>query len=82
MLRKLMAIILTLALPAGASAGPLKDAVENAARAAARAQTTSETRSRGRLWTGIALVAGGGLLVALGSLEVIDDEDGPDDGED
>ena len=82
MFRKLTALILTLALPAGASAGPLKDAVENAARTAARAQTTTETRSRGRFWKGIALVAGGGLLVALGSLEVIDDEAGPDDGED
>ena len=82
MFRKLTAIILTVALPSGASAGPLTDAVVNAARTAASAQTTTETRSRGRFWTGVALMAGGGLLIALGGLEVVDDEDEPDDGED
>lgn len=82
MWRRVVAMVLAFALPAGASAGPLNEAVERAARESIRAQTDLETRSRGRFWTGIALIAGGGVLAALGSVELGDDEVGPDDGED
>ena len=41
-----------------------------------------EGRSRGRFWTGIALIAGGGVLGTLSQVELGDDEAGPDDGED
>ena len=82
MWRKMIAMVLTLAVPAGASAGPLKAAVEKAGREAALAQSDADTRSRGRFWTGIGLIAGGGVLAALGGLELGDDETGPDDGED
>jgi hypothetical protein len=80
--RKLVAIILALALPLTASAGPLKEAIEKAGRNIAVAQQDVQTRSRGRFWTSIALLAGGGVMMALGSMEVGDDESGPDDGED
>jgi hypothetical protein len=73
---------LSLAMPAGASAGPLKEAAEKAGRELAMAQQNVETRSRARFWTGISLIAGGGVLAALGSVELGDDESGPDDGED
>jgi hypothetical protein len=82
MWRKLIAMVLTLAVPGTASAGPLKEAVEKAGREVALAQPDAETRSRGRFWTGMALIAGGGVLGALGSVELGDDETGPDDGED
>lgn len=82
MWRKLIAIVVALAIPAGASAGPLKEAVEKAGREMAVAQGNVETRSRGRFWTSIALIAGGGAMTALGSMELGDDETGPDDGED
>jgi hypothetical protein len=48
----------------------------------ARAPQTAEGMSRARLWTGVALLAGGGVLSALGGFEIGDDETGPDDGED
>jgi hypothetical protein len=82
MWRKLVVMMLTLAMPAAASAGPLKEALEKAGREVALAQAGPETRDRGRFWTGIALLAGGGVLAALGAMEIGDDEDGPDDGED
>ncbi len=90
MWRKVVALVLSLALPAGASAGPLKTALEKAGRESATAkppvQTSTqpqvETRSRARFWTSIGLLAGGGVLAALGSFELGDDETGPDDGED
>ena len=82
MRRKVVALILALALPGAASAGPLKEAVENAGRELAPAQAPEQTRSRSRFWTGIALIAGGSALAALGGIEFGDDETGPDDGED
>lgn len=82
MWRKIVALGLALALPVAASAGPLKEAAEKAGRELALAQPDAETRSRSRFWTGIALIAGGGVLAALGGLELGDDETGPDDGED
>jgi hypothetical protein len=81
MWRRLIATILALTVPAGASAGPLKKAAERAGRELAVAQR-EEIRNRGRFWTGIALIAGGGALAALGSVELGDDETGPDDPED
>jgi hypothetical protein len=82
MWRKLIAIILMFALPAAASAGPLKEAVEKAGGRVAAAQPRVETRSRARFWSSIALIAAGGVMTALGSAEFGDDEDGPDDSED
>jgi hypothetical protein len=82
MWRQFVATVLALAVPAGASAGPLRDAVEKAAREAALQQPAPDTQSRTRFWTGIALLVGGGVLAALGSVELGDDDVGPDDGED
>jgi hypothetical protein len=82
MWRRIIATVLVLAVPAGASAGPLKEAVEKAGRELALAQREAETRDRGRFWTGIGLIASGGVLAALGSVELGDDEIGADDGED
>src|SRR5688572_9075905 len=81
MWRAVTALVLAIALPVSASAGPLKDAAEKAGRDLSRAQQ-HETRNRGRFWTGIGLIAGGGLMATLGALELGDDETGPDDGED
>jgi hypothetical protein len=76
-------VALSLAVPAGASAGPVKEAVEKAARESSLAQQAPpETRSRSRFWTGMALIAGGVVLTTLGSVEIGDDEGGPDDPED
>jgi hypothetical protein len=82
MWNRFIATILVLAVPASASAGPLKEAVEKAGRELASSQQPDDTRSRARFWTGVALLAGGGLVTVLGSLELGDDESGPDDGED
>lgn len=82
MWRKLVALGLVLALPAAASAGPLKESAEKAGRELALAEAQAEPRSRSRFWTGIALIAGGGALAALGGVEFGDDEKGPDDDED
>lgn len=81
MWRRIMAAVLALIVPAGASAGPLKEAAEKAGREMARAQREAP-RNRGRFWTGIALIGAGGALATLGSIELGDDETGPDDGED
>jgi len=81
MLRNTVAIALIVMFPSASSAGPLKTAAEKAARDMA-AQQQDDTRSRGRFWSGIALIAGGGVLAALGGVELGDDETGPDDGED
>lgn len=82
MCRRLIAVVLALALPAGASAGPLKEAAEKAGRDQVLTQPDAGSRSRGRFWTGITLIAAGGVLAALGTVELGDDETGPDDGED
>ena len=82
MWRSIIATVLALAVPAGTSAGPLKESAEKAGRELALAQREAETRDRGRFWTGIGLIAGGGVLATLGSVELGDDEIGPDDGED
>ena len=56
--------------------------MERAAREMVAAAPQAESRNRTRFWTGIALLAGGGVLTTLGGLELGDDETGPDDGED
>ncbi len=87
MCRKIIATLLALSVPAGAaadpggSAGPIRGAIERAGREIVVAQR-EEGRSRGRFWTGIALIAGGGVLGTLSQVELGDDEAGPDDGED
>jgi hypothetical protein len=73
--------MLILVVPGRALAGPIRESAEKAAREMAREQAP-DSRSKGRLWTGIALIAGGGVLTALGGFEIGDDETGPDDGED
>jgi hypothetical protein len=82
MFRGIIAAVLVLALPATASAGPLKEAIERAGRELAAKQQEEMPRSRARLWTGIGLIAGGSVLGALGAIEIGDDEPGRDDGED
>jgi hypothetical protein len=81
---KLVALGLILALPVSASAGPLSDAAEKAARelAARASQSEAQTRSRGRFWTSIALIAGGGALAVLGGIELGDSDSGSNESED
>ena len=62
-------------------AGPIGAAAEKAARQLTPARDETP-RNRTRFWTGIALVAGGATMTALGAMELGDDETGPDDGED
>jgi hypothetical protein len=93
MWRKIIAGALALAVPAGASAGPagaavgstkagpIEAAIERAGTEIVAAKR-QEGQSRGRFWTSIALIAGGGVLGALSFTELGDDETGPDDGED
>jgi hypothetical protein len=84
MVKKVTALLVALMLPVQVSAGPITGAIAKAGRELANAQREEQeaTRSRTRYWTSIALISGGGLLTALGSLELGDDETGPDDGED
>ena len=82
MCRRLIAILLLLAMPGSVSAGPLKEAADKAARELASSRSQLENRGRGRFWTGIALITAGGVMTALGSVELGDDETGSDDGED
>jgi hypothetical protein len=91
--RKIIAAVLALAVPAAATAGPASASVASAkagpikaalekSRAGIAAQQPEVGRSRGRFWTSVALIAGGGLLGTLSVVELGDDEIGPDDGED
>ena len=78
---RIVALGLTLALPASASAGPLSEAAEKAAReqAVTQSQPQQNARSRGRLWTSIALIAGGTVLAVLGGIELGDSDSGADE---
>jgi hypothetical protein len=84
MWKMVVAILMSFALPLELSAGSLREAGERAARELATAQREElPDRGRGaRFWTGVTLIAGGGVLATMGALEVGDDEPGPDDGED
>ena len=82
MMKRVTALLVALALPAQVSAGPITEAIARAGRELASAQREEPTRSRTRFWSGVALISGGGLLTALGTVELGDDETGPDDGED
>jgi len=82
MWRTVTALALAVAIPRSAAAGPISAAVNRARRELAHAEQEPENQSRGRFWTGIALLAGGATLVTLGTVELGDDETGPDDGED
>jgi hypothetical protein len=84
MWKRVIALVVALAVPVGVSADPLTAAVEKAVREApplAR-QAQTDSRSRGRFWSGLALLAGGAVMTVLGTVELGDDERGPDDGED
>lgn len=93
--RKTVALVIALALPVGASAGPLTTPVAPAnapagqpgpirAAIARSGRDLSSAqgqgrRSRGRFWASIALLAGGATLATIGTVEVTDKESGPDD---
>ena len=93
MWKKMLAAMLAVALPASSSAEeqpssgdatsrtPIRAAIDRSAVEIA-AVARQEDRGRGRFWSGIALIAGGGVLTTLGAVEVGDDEDGSDDEED
>ena len=91
MLKRLVAAALATAMPVSAWAGerpaagsaaqtPIRAAIERAGRDLTKVER--EGQSRSRFWSGIALIAGGGVLTTLGAVELGDDEAGPDDGED
>ena len=81
MWKRMTAAVLVLAVPSSVSAGPLREAIDKAGREIAVEQV-DQPRSRARFWSGIALIAGGGVMTALAGVEIGDDEVGPDDGED
>jgi hypothetical protein len=78
---RLVALGLAVMLPASASAGPLREAARKASHelAMAQAQTEQPGRSRGRFWTSLALIAGGGALAIIGGIELADGDSGPDE---
>lgn len=78
MWRGLVAFVLVLTLPVPVIAGPLQEAAERAARAQAVTQPPPAPRSRGRLWTAVALIAGGAALTVVGALETREDDAGTD----
>jgi hypothetical protein len=71
---KIVAGTLILTLPGSVSAGPIMSAAEKAVRGLAQPRVERETH-RGRFWTAIALIAGGGVLATLGAMEIGDDDD-------
>lgn len=77
-----LGLMLALGLPQALSAGPLREAVGKAGRELAAAKQDQEKPGNARKWTGWGLIAAGAVLATLGSLELGDDESGPDDGED
>jgi hypothetical protein len=79
---RIVASGLALALPVSASAGPLTEAAERAGRELALAHAGQGERSRGRFWTSIALLAGGGTLAVLGGVELADSDSGATEGDD
>lgn len=81
MWRRLAALVLMVTLPASATAGPLKEAAERAGRALGTTQPPSAPRGRGRVWTGIALIAGGAALTIVGAIEMREDDDATDAGD-
>ena len=93
MLKRLLATALAVAMPVSAWAGeggapadpvnrrPIRAAIERAGRDLTAVER-EEGQGRSRFWSGIALIAGGGVLTTLGAVEQGDDEAGPDDGED
>ncbi len=81
MLRKLLVPVLVLTTSTVASAGPLRESAERAGRELA-AQNAAASRGRGRTWTGIALLGGGGTLAIFGALERREDGNEGDDADD
>jgi hypothetical protein len=93
MLKRLLATVLAIAMPVSTWAGerpapadsagptPIRAAIDRAGREIGAVER-DEGQSRSRFWSGIALIAGGGVLTTLGAVELGDDEAGPDDGED
>jgi hypothetical protein len=85
MWRKFIATILALAVPASASAGPLKEAAEKAGRELALAVQPEVAPKGARFWTGIALLGGGAVLGTVGGIQMSGEEEDEgllDDGED
>jgi hypothetical protein len=79
MWRKMLALVLALTFPAAASAGPLREAAEKAGREFASTQADTQSRNRGRFWTSIAIIAGGGAAAIFGGVELGDKDNEPDD---
>ncbi len=94
--KQITATLVAIALPTAASAGPMSSvagrlAAEPHERPIAAAVATAGSKiapkqesgqGRGRFWSSIALIIGGGALIGLSAFELGDDETGPDDGED
>lgn len=80
--KTIVALMLSLVLPASASAGPLREAAEKAAREHSLAQPDRVERGRGRFWTALALIAGGAALATWGAIEIADSDTGPEEDND
>jgi hypothetical protein len=77
--KTIVAFTLLFALPATAFAGPISEAAEKAARESSLAQADRAERGRGRFWTALALIAGGGALATWAAIEITDSDTGPDE---